>query len=43
MIMREKSPVNLEMPFATLDGFITPNERFYLRNHSPIPQLDAKA
>ena len=43
MITREKSPVNLEMPFATLDGFITPNDRFYVRNHFPIPQLDAKA
>src|ERR1017187_6931023 len=43
MITREQSPVNLEMPFATLDGFITPNERFYVRNHFPTPQLDAKA
>ena len=39
----EKSPMNLEMPCATLDGFITPNERFYVRNHSPIPLLDAKS
>ena len=35
--------MNLEMPCATLDGFITPNERFYVRNHSPIPLLDAKS
>src|ERR1035437_6906254 len=43
MIMREQSPVNLEMPFATLDGFITPKECFYVRNYFPTPQLDAKA
>jgi DMSO/TMAO reductase YedYZ molybdopterin-dependent catalytic subunit len=42
MIVREKQPVNLEMPFGTLDGFITPNERFYVRCHFPIPQIDAK-
>ena len=43
MIIREKEPVNLEMPFDTLDGFITPNERFYVRGHFPIPRIDAKA
>jgi len=42
MIIREKEPVNLEMPFATLDGFLTPNEQFYVRCHFPIPQIDAK-
>jgi DMSO/TMAO reductase YedYZ molybdopterin-dependent catalytic subunit len=41
MIIREKEPPNLEMPFAHLDGFITPNEQFYVRCHFPIPQIDA--
>jgi DMSO/TMAO reductase YedYZ molybdopterin-dependent catalytic subunit len=40
MIIREKEPVNLEMPFASLEDFITPNERFYVRCHFPIPQID---
>jgi Sulfite oxidase and related enzymes len=40
MIIREKEPVNLEMPFETLDGFITPNDRFYVRCHFPIPAID---
>ncbi|MGI8957025.1 MAG: sulfite oxidase [Chthoniobacterales bacterium] len=40
MIIREKDPANLEMPFGTLDGFITPNDRFYIRSHFPIPQID---
>lgn len=42
MIIREKEPANLEMPFATLDGFITPNERFYVRCHFPVPQIEVR-
>jgi len=33
MIVREREPINLEMPFATLDSFLVPTERFYVRNH----------
>ncbi|MDQ3199010.1 MAG: sulfite oxidase [Verrucomicrobiota bacterium] len=40
MIIREKEPANLEMPFGTLDGFITPNDLFYIRSHFPVPQID---
>ena len=40
MIVREKDPVNLEMPFGSLDAFITPVERFYVRCHHPIPRID---
>lgn len=43
MIVREKEPVNLEMPFGSLDDFITPVERFYVRCHHPIPEIDAEA
>jgi DMSO/TMAO reductase YedYZ molybdopterin-dependent catalytic subunit len=39
VIIREREPVNLEMPFASLDGFITPNEQFYVRCHFPIPEI----
>jgi DMSO/TMAO reductase YedYZ molybdopterin-dependent catalytic subunit len=42
MIIREKEPANLEMPFSTLDGFLTPNEQFYVRCHFPIPHIDAR-
>jgi DMSO/TMAO reductase YedYZ molybdopterin-dependent catalytic subunit len=41
LISRGEEPLNLEMPFAALDTFVTPNERFYVRNHFPVPQLDA--
>ncbi len=41
LIVRESEPLNLEYPFATLDGFLTPNEHFYIRNHFAIPSLDS--
>jgi DMSO/TMAO reductase YedYZ molybdopterin-dependent catalytic subunit len=40
MIVREREPVNLEFPFSTLDSFLTPNERFFVRNHFAIPEVD---
>ena len=43
MIVREKNPVNLEMPFGEVADFITPVERFYVRCHHPIPEIDADA
>ncbi len=42
MIIREKDPANLEMPMAALEGSITPNERFYVRSHFPVPRIDAR-
>ncbi|MEP2775927.1 MAG: sulfite oxidase [Luteolibacter sp.] len=42
MIVREKEPVNLEMPFGSLDSFITPADQFYVRCHHPIPEIDAE-
>ena len=38
--MRSEAPLNLEMPFETLDGFITPTKLFYVRTHFPIPKID---
>ena len=40
--MRSEDPLNLEMPFEKLDGFITPTESFYVRTHFPIPKIDKK-
>jgi DMSO/TMAO reductase YedYZ molybdopterin-dependent catalytic subunit len=39
-IVRSEDPLNLEMPFETLDGFVTPTESFYVRTHFPIPRID---
>jgi DMSO/TMAO reductase YedYZ molybdopterin-dependent catalytic subunit len=39
LIVRAQEPLNLEMPFSSLDGFITPNESFYVRCHFPIPEM----
>jgi DMSO/TMAO reductase YedYZ molybdopterin-dependent catalytic subunit len=42
-IVRVESPLNLEMPFETLEGFLTPTESFYVRTHFPIPSIDRDA
>jgi DMSO/TMAO reductase YedYZ molybdopterin-dependent catalytic subunit len=39
-IVRSEDPLNLEMPFEKLDGFITPTKLFYVRTHFPIPEID---
>ena len=43
LIIRQKDPNNLEMPFDQLGDFITPTELFYIRSHFPTPQLDSVA
>jgi DMSO/TMAO reductase YedYZ molybdopterin-dependent catalytic subunit len=42
LIPRQKDPDNLEFPFATLNSFITPNDQFFVRNHFPMPRLEAR-
>ena len=42
-IVRGEDPLNLEMPFSSLDQFITPTESFYVRTHFPIPKIDRDA
>jgi DMSO/TMAO reductase YedYZ molybdopterin-dependent catalytic subunit len=42
-IVHGEDPLNLEMPFSTLDSFITPTESFYVRTHFPIPAIDKDA
>src|SRR2546428_1334282 len=39
-IVHCEAPLNLEMPFETLDGFITSTKSFYVRTHFPIPKID---
>jgi DMSO/TMAO reductase YedYZ molybdopterin-dependent catalytic subunit len=43
LIIRQKDPNNLEMPFDQLSDFITPAELFYIRSHFPTPELDPVA
>jgi DMSO/TMAO reductase YedYZ molybdopterin-dependent catalytic subunit len=40
LIIRQKDPNNLEMPFDQLGDFITPVELFYIRSHFPTPEVD---
>src|SRR5262245_30959611 len=42
-IVRSESPLNLEMPFSTVDNFLTPTKSFYVRTHFPIPEIDRNA
>jgi DMSO/TMAO reductase YedYZ molybdopterin-dependent catalytic subunit len=39
MIVRQAEPVNLEMPFGTLDHFVTRTEDFFVRCHFAIPEI----
>jgi len=41
-IVRSEEPLNLEMPFDQLDGFLTPTKSFYVRTHFPIPKIDPR-
>ncbi len=43
LIIRQKDPNNLEMPFDQLEDFITPSELFYIRSHFSTPELDPLA
>ncbi|MBP6602684.1 MAG: sulfite oxidase [Verrucomicrobiales bacterium] len=40
MIIREKEPLNLEMHFGSLAGLITPVEKFFVRSHFAVPNID---
>src|SRR6516164_10866134 len=40
LIIRQKEPTNLEMPFDQLDSYLTPMELFYIRSHFPVPTID---
>jgi DMSO/TMAO reductase YedYZ molybdopterin-dependent catalytic subunit len=40
LIIRQREPVNLEMPFDQLDSYFTPTELFFIRCHFPEPKLD---
>ena len=43
LIIRQRQPENLEFPFDTLDSFLTPNDRFYVRSHFAAPTLEASS
>ena len=42
-IVHTEAPLNVEMPFETVDAFVTPTESFYVRTHFPIPKIDRDA
>src|SRR5271170_4132080 len=40
MIIRQREPINLEMPFDRVESYLTPTELFYIRSHYPAPRLE---
>jgi len=42
MIVRMRTPENLEFPFSELKSINTPNEQFFVRSHFAVPKIDAK-
>ncbi|MEK1899805.1 MAG: molybdopterin-dependent oxidoreductase, partial [Rhizobium sp.] len=42
LIVRQKSPENIEFPFASLSDWLIPPGLFFVRNHFPSPDLDAR-
>lgn len=42
LIIRTREPENFEFPFSSLDSFITPTERFYVRSHFAQPKIEAR-
>jgi len=43
LVVRCADPLNCEVRLSRLaDGAVTPNDRFYIRNHFPVPTVDAE-
>lgn len=40
LVVRQRSPLNTEFPFATLSDWLIPADQFFVRNHFPTPPLD---
>ena len=40
LIIRQKEPANLEMPFDLVDSYLTPTELFFIRSHFSVPKID---
>ncbi len=43
LVVRQKSPLNLEFQFAMLSDWLVPTEQFFVRSHFPAPELHAEA
>ena len=42
LIVRQKSPLNIEFPFASLSNWLIPTDLFFVRNHFPSPGLEVR-
>ena len=42
LIVHSTRPCNAEASMESLKTYITPNEKFYVRNHLPVPKIDER-
>jgi DMSO/TMAO reductase YedYZ molybdopterin-dependent catalytic subunit len=42
LVVRQKSPPNIEFPFASLSDWLIPTDLFFVRNHFPSPDVEAR-
>uniref|UniRef100_A0A915PM33 sulfite oxidase n=1 Tax=Setaria digitata TaxID=48799 RepID=A0A915PM33_9BILA len=43
LVVKSEKPFNAETPVELImDNFLTPNDIFYVRNHMPVPAIDAE-
>lgn len=42
MVVRQKSPLNLEGQFSSVTEWLTPTPEFFVRNHFPTPELEGQ-
>jgi hypothetical protein len=40
LVVRQKSPLNLEFQFAFLSDWLTPCDQFFVRSHFSAPELN---
>jgi DMSO/TMAO reductase YedYZ molybdopterin-dependent catalytic subunit len=43
LIVRQKSPLNLEYQFSSLGDWLTPSDQFYVRSHFPTPMVEGES
>ncbi|HEX2163003.1 MAG TPA: sulfite oxidase [Thermoanaerobaculia bacterium] len=43
LVVYQEEPLNAGVPAAEAAGEVTPTERFFVRNHGPVPAVDAAA
>ncbi len=43
LLVHRGTGTDYQTRLATIDGLLTPNDRFYIRSHSPTPDIDVNS